>query len=142
MSAEVKHPLGEGILRAVAIGTPTGPVFAVRLIGEAGPIGFASVLPAEERAVLVAVRLEHRSVKRRGRWHGDRVIHRTTVETDIALATGRTVIYPAGSVRDGALTVLPDDPSEGTWLNADALRRVEGRLVRLELHRPESTRHA
>lgn len=140
MSAEIRHRLGEGILRVVVIDTPTGPVFAVQLISAAGPIGFASVLPALERAVLVAVRRKHRSIKRRKRWNGDRVIRRTTVETDVELATGLTVTYPSETIRDGALTILPEEPNEGTWLDADALRRVEGRLVRLELHRPPLTR--
>ncbi|GAB4001344.1 hypothetical protein GCM10029992_36560 [Glycomyces albus] len=139
MTGPIVYRLGEGALRSIEIDTRRGPVLAVALISENGPVPFNWARPVSEPATLVAVRLRHRLLLRRDRGKGRVWSLRWTTERKVGLGHGRILTYPTSPGRSAdAVTVWPTKPGEareGTWLYPDALGLVDGELVRLEAHR-------
>ncbi|MCC3762582.1 hypothetical protein K3N28_05800 [Glycomyces sp. TRM65418] len=139
MSEAITILLGEGILRRLQVRTVHGPVLAVQLLVEGGPVALRATGLPDEPVVLVAVHLRHRTGRPRQR-RGHVLVRRTTVETDHALAAGRLLLFPSsGDAPIDAVTVQPEDPGRGTWLDKGALEVLAGKPVRLEVrHLPSS----
>jgi hypothetical protein len=139
MSGPIAIVLGEGILRTLVVPTVQGPVLAVQLMVEGGPVPLRAKGLPEEPVALVAVHLHHR-IGERHRRCGHVLVRRTTIETDHQLAAGRVLLFASrGDAPLDAATVRPDDLSDGPWLNAARVDAVEGKPVRLELrHQPDA----
>lgn len=133
MNEAITILLGEGILRHLQVRTVHGPVLAVQLLVEGGPVPLrANGLP-DEPVALVAVHLHHRTDKPRQR-RGHVLVRRTTVETDHELATGRLLLFPStGDAPIDAVTVQPEDLGSGTWLDETEVEAVQRKPVRLEV---------
>lgn len=137
MSAPIAIVLGEGILRRLVIPSVRGPVLAVQLFVEGGPVPLRATGLPDEEITLVAVHLRHR-IGERHRRCGRVLLRRTTIETDHQLATGNLLVFAShGDAPLDAVTVQPEDPINGPWLDAAGLDAVEGKPARLELrHQP------
>lgn len=134
MSRPVIIGLGEGILRRVAVPAEGGPVLAVRLLAAGGPVPLRTDGIPGEAVTLVAVHLHHRT-RTRPKRSGQILVRRKTIETPIPLGHGRVLAFAShGDAPIDALTVRPEDPSTGPWLEEAALEEVCGKPVRLEIH--------
>lgn len=141
MSGPIVIVLGEGILHRLVIPSVSGPVLAVQLLVEGGPVPLRATGLPEEPVALFAVHLHHRTGERRRRC-GHVLVRRTTIETDHQLAAGPTLLFAShGDAPLDAVTIQPDDPSDGPWLDTAALEAVEGKPVRLELHHQPAAGH-
>ena len=140
MTVTVIEIVGEGVLRIPKSEGETRRFGMVALVVDGGRAMLTGV-PKGVRAQLVAVKLKKVTTRRR-RWLKPGVKVRTkAVEIPVLLGEGEVFTAALGQApTPDAIGVKPARPAPRSWLDVAALREVEGRPVRLELHRTPDVR--